>query len=191
MLSTGRRQRSGFTLVELAVTMVLVVVLALLAAPQMRLYTVNARIHSTAEAFAASVHMARAESIRRNAPVEVVLTDQAAIVENVETDSLTLTGPNWIVRQPAGVEEPQGAALFIEGFMGDADGEMVTTGASNTIRFNAAGGLTKGGMVKFTHGAIACAPDGAARCLRVTVSSGGSVRLCDPQATANDDTRRC
>lgn len=189
-LSTLRRQ-GGFTLIELVVTLVVMVVLALLAAPQMRLYMANSRILSTAEAFYGMVQMARAEAIRRNVPVELVMTDQAALPASAGTESLVVTGPNWILRQPADPAVVGSTALYIDGFSGDATGVIVATGASHTISFNAQGALATGGVVNFTHASEACQPTGSIRCLRVSVAAGGEVRLCDPQATANNDTRRC
>lgn len=197
MLSSARE--SGFSLIELMVTLVIFAVMAAMAAPSMRQYAENMKTLATAEAFSASLQQARSEAIRRNVPVELVLTTASPVPANVETSALTTSGPNWLVRQtPETADDPH---VFIEGKAGAEGGGRAgqgtsvvisTTGASS-IRFNAAGALVgAGAVVNFGQQDATCADAGGpARCLRVVASAGGQVRMCDPAATGAGDTRKC
>ncbi|MBU2285282.1 MAG: GspH/FimT family pseudopilin [Gammaproteobacteria bacterium] len=193
-----RAPARGFTLIELMVTMAVMVVLALLAVPSLSMYVENAKVRGTAEVLYASVQQARTEAIRRNATVELIFTDQAPTAGNVDTSGLTTAGPNWIIRQVP--PTPSADPIFIEGRTG-AEGcgreggisSALIAASTNTVAFNplgALGGTTPVSIDLSSHTA-GCTPGGAIRCLRVTVSTGGQARMCDPAANAAGDTRRC
>jgi type IV fimbrial biogenesis protein FimT len=154
---------------------------------------------ATAEAFVASLQQARGEALRRNIPVELILTTASPLASNVETTALTTSGPNWMVRQtPETTEDPH---VFIEGKAGAEGGGRAGQGTSvvidahtsSSIRFNAAGALVGTlATVDFKQQGATCVEDGgSARCLRVLASGGGQVRLCDPGASGAGDTRKC
>lgn len=196
MLSLPRQ--AGFSLIELLATISVMVILAVIAAPSLTTYAENAKIHATAEMFYASAQTARTEAVRRNSIVELALVSATPDAANVDTNGLTTSGPNWLIRQkpPTGSD----AHLFIEGKLG-ADGGGRATGTSvavempsKSVQFNAAGGLvgTTSAVADFkTSNGGVCAPSGSIRCLRVIVSTGGQARLCDPAITASSDPRKC
>ncbi len=66
-----RRLAGGFTLVELMVTVAVIAILAVVAMPSMTAITNNSRLNGQAEELVASMQLARAEAIRRNARVTV------------------------------------------------------------------------------------------------------------------------
>lgn len=195
MLTSARQY--GFSLIELMVTMTIFAVLAAMAAPSLSQYTENMKTLAAAESLYASLQQTRTEAIRRNVPVELIFTDQPPVASSVETNSLTTNGPNWLVRQtPVALTDPH---VFIEGKSGGEGGgrgaqgsSIVIVAGSSSIRFDATGALV-GSMVtvNLTQQNGTCAPGGEARCMRVEISVGGQVRLCDPAATTLGDTRKC
>lgn len=59
-------RRSGFTLIELMVTLAIVAILASLAAPQFQRTIANSNLKSTANSFNAAILQARSEAIKNN-----------------------------------------------------------------------------------------------------------------------------
>lgn len=190
MFSTQR----GFSFIELMITVIVLGVLATLAIPSMTQYMENSKIHATAEVFYSSIQQARTEAIRRNSPVELIFTNQAPTAANVETTGVTANGPNWLVRAASSVADTP--PTFVSGKIGSEAGGTVVIGSNATsIQFNSAGALaspTTTAVVNFSTSRANCETlGGTARCLRVTVSTGGQARLCDPVTTAANDTRKC
>jgi type IV fimbrial biogenesis protein FimT len=65
----------GFTLIELMITLSILTVLLLLAAPSYREYTANQRVKSLSNDLLVSLRFARNEAVKRNASVSVVADD--------------------------------------------------------------------------------------------------------------------
>lgn len=65
------RNQRGFTLVELMVTVAVIGILAVVAAPSMTDMVNNGRTTSQAEELVSSLQLARAEAVRRNARVTI------------------------------------------------------------------------------------------------------------------------
>lgn len=167
----------GVTLIELAVVLVILSVVALVGAPSYSEWTANARVRGIAEALTASLRFAQSESIRRNDRVDLVFTNDAPLSATV---SASATGNSWVVRT-------NGVAGVLDGKHGDEGGRGVQLNASQpVVGFNALGRLDVGAapvVVNIAH-------PGASRPLRVLLRPSGSVRLCDP-AIAGPDPRAC
>lgn len=199
MLIDSRMNR-GFSLVEVMVVITLMVILVMLAMPSLGIYTENSKIRSVAEAFASSAQKARTEAIRTNQAVQLILTTDSPVIANVGTSNLSSTAGNWIVRSVSDDATP--VYTFIEGKdaregsgRNDASTSVSISGVSNSaatsaITFNSAGSTSLGArwLVDFTSSSAACTP---VRCLRVIITSSGQIKMCEPAATAANDTRAC
>jgi type IV fimbrial biogenesis protein FimT len=192
------------TLIELMVGIAIVAILFALGAPSFTAWLQSAQIRTAAEAFQNGLMLARGEAVRRNSMVRFSLTDTADNACNV-----TVTGSNWVVSQ----DDPTGACAtpaddtvaprliqLRAGAEGSRNVQVVA--AQSSVVFNGLGRLTPvpppgadaNGEVQinFSNDLIggACAPGGPMRCLRVVVSPGGQVRMCDP-VFARPDPQGC
>lgn len=68
------RDAAGFTLVELLVTLAIMAILAMVAAPGVSQYLANQRVKGVAEELVSDLQFARMESVQKNAPVTVTFT---------------------------------------------------------------------------------------------------------------------
>jgi type IV fimbrial biogenesis protein FimT len=199
-----KRSGRGFSLIELMVAMAIMGILMALAAPSYRLWISNGKIRTTAEVIQSGLQLARAEAVRRNDLVRFQLTSS--------TDSscvLSTTTSNWVVSydDPAGACD---AGLLNEAFpvtdttnnpapriiqarsAAEGSRDVVVSAGQSTFTFNGLGRVTAVGtnpaLIDITTAtASSCKADGGSAgvntCLRVTVSLGGQIRMCDPYLT--------
>jgi len=192
-----RRFQIGMTLIEVMITIVILAILLGLAAPTLAQWAQNRQIRTAAEAIQNGLMLARAEAVRRNAIVRFNL------VSTTQGDcALSALGPNWVVS----IDDPAGKCNVAAS---DAVDPRIVQIRSNTegspnaaVNGNGATTATFNGMGLATSGAFsidisnpaggACRGAGNMTCLRVVVSPGGQVRMCDPFAgLPPDDPRRC
>jgi type IV fimbrial biogenesis protein FimT len=168
----------GFTIIELVVTVALVAILLRLAVPSFTTWVRNAQMRSVAEAVQNGIRNAQTEAVRRNRQVVFALTNDEPAVDATAVDN----GRNWFIRTvPATAGE---APEFVEGgSFGETSRGVAIAGVAE-ICFN-----SQGRLVANTTGGLACdaaataynvTQVGAERRLRVTVASGGQLRMCDP-----------
>lgn len=206
------RRALGFSLIELMVGLTLLGLLLMLGLPAFTDMLQNRKLRASAEAISAGLHAARSEALRLNRPVEFLLTDTAPDAANVGGPNINTTGPNWMIRADMG----GGAFAFIEGRAGREGQNQRDTAAMNvqlaavipadpavpaatpdTVTFTPVGRarLTANATFDITNPAGgACRTAGGdepMRCLRVLVTPGGQVRMCDPAVADNTDSRSC
>ncbi len=204
---------SGFTLIELMVTVAIFGVFFAFALPGMRTWAANRQVSLLAETIASGLREAQIGAISRAAPVQVVMTTSAVAplpanpsAVTLSTGGLALTDPavNVLVRvqgatAATGVLMSQGVAqgwrnARISGLAGATNVAGVTFSAlgraTNTV--DAAGvatPLTGNGVIVFQV-LNADLPSTATRRRCVVLSAGGAARVCDPTITTGD-TRSC
>lgn len=181
---------AGFTLIELMVTVTLLSILAMLAAPSFATWIRNSQVRASAEAMQNGLRLAQAEALRRSRQVVFSLTNSAS-----PQSSLTAVadGRYWSINTVAlGADSGNtDTAEFVEsGVLTESAGLTVTGPAS--ICFSSLGRLVVNGSpgvagADCAAGNIPAAYDfalsGADRRLRVTVAVGGQVRMCDRDKT--------
>lgn len=182
MLS-NRPSSRGFTLIEILISIVVLGVLISMGAVSFAEWLQNQHIRGAAEAGLNGLQVARSEAIRRNLPVKFVLGPSTGwTVSESATDTLVQTRAH---------ED------------GSRNAEVATTpDGATTITFMPLGGLTTNldGSSAFsridffnTVGGTCKAAGGDMRCLRLVVSAGGSMRMCDPAlpVAVPPDPRAC
>ncbi|MCC6611531.1 MAG: GspH/FimT family pseudopilin [Burkholderiales bacterium] len=202
------RRPRGFTIIELMVGLVLLGVLVTLALPSFTQMLQNTKLRAGAEAITNGLQLARSQALRRNQPVEFLLTSDDPIADNAGGPAVTTNGPHWMVRTNAGAA----GFSFVQGHSGfegssQAAGTQVQIAAvvpsspaavtAGTVTFNPMGRaeLTADATFDVSNPAGgACKTAGGnepMRCLRVVVTPGGRVRMCDPAVADATDTRAC
>lgn len=180
-MKSSARTRSGFSLIELLVTMTILGIAILMGLPSFSAWMQNTRIRNTAESILNGLQSARNEAVRRNSSVQFVLNGAAWTISCVVT---TPGCPDTDPIQSRSAGEGSGSSITI------------TAGNGNTVVFNNFGLMTTpaigaGGVAQFDvdidHAILTAA---ASRDLRITVNAGGVVRMCDPNVVA-PDARAC
>jgi type IV fimbrial biogenesis protein FimT len=177
------KRARGVTLLELMIGLTILGILLMMAMPSYSTWIQNTKIRAATESLQAGLQLARAEAVRRNAQVELVLTGSLPTPAEVGAIVPATTGPNWMVRvyQAGGIYS---AADFIEGKSateGGGAGAAIAADASR-FRFNGVGRPTP--TPAATLNIDITNPSGGDRPLKVTVSRGGVIRTCDPKLAA-------
>lgn len=211
-----RYGQHGVSLIELTIGLVIVGILLVLGTPAFRSWIQNAQIRTTAEAIHNGLQLARAEAVHRNNLVRFQLMNSLTNTCAFSTTSsnwVVSQGDTGVV--PPIVGDPSNScastpsdttAPFIiqTRSSGEGSGNAVVAADQPCIAFN---GL---GRQVFTDPATCvipappipvavnisinisnptggvCAPAGPMRCLRVVVTAGGQIRMCDPALAATD-----
>lgn len=198
------RTHSGFSLIELIVGLAILALLMALGMPQYAIFMSNARLRATAEGITNGLNLARAEAVKRNARVELILTDEEPRNALVNALPPSTSGANWVVREWVPATSNYN---FIEGKMG-AEGSGKTGGTGVVVASSSADATYDGRVIFTGFGASAlsqpisfqitypaagacAAASGPLRCLNINVSPGGQIRICDPKITDTTDTRAC
>jgi len=185
----------GFSLIELIIGMAILGILMSLAMPSFSGWIRNAKIRTTAESIQNGLQLARAEAVRRNttARFQLVSTLDSAC-------ALAAAGPNWVVSldnvagncddAPSDTVAPR--IIQLRNGAEGADNNTTIAAGQSAFTFNGMGRLTP---IPAANIAIdisnptagnCVAADGNIRCLRLVVSLGGQIRMCDPALPSND-----
>lgn len=173
----------GFTIIEVLFTVAVLGILVMMAMPTFGEWLQSQQLRAAAEASINGLQVARSEAIRRNLPVQIVFSPPT-------------TG--WAV-----TEQPP-VATFVQGRdanEGSPNAQVQPTpGGATTVTFTPLGGIGSNadGSASITKLDVtnpyggACAPAGAMRCLRIVISGGGTIRMCDPHpSVVAPDPRAC
>lgn len=203
-----RTPARGFTLVELVVVIAVLGLMMAAVAPDVSAWMRNLRIRNQAESMQSGLQRARAEAVRRNTPVTfwlVTLTD-ADVLNNDCTRAAS--GTSWVVSLddpdgkcgtgPSTSEDPR---LVVAHNAGDGGSRVAISGtlpdlstSANKVTFDGFGRIAAASVATDLHAiAIAYPADASStgdRPLRIEITPGGQIRLCDP-AVGSTDARHC
>jgi len=161
-------------------------ILIMLALPNLASWIQNTQLRTAAEGMHAGLMFARAEALRRNTVVRFQLS-LADATGACDVDASETTAPQ-IIQKRSGNE-------------GSSSAQITATGG-NTVWFNGLGRVVQPPTAPAAISQINVTnPGGGAcktatgnepmRCLRITITNGGQVRMCDPAVTDNTDPRFC
>lgn len=195
----------GFTLIELAVTTAILGILLTYAVQSYRVWIANARVRTAAETLTEGLSAARNEAIKRNRPVAFRL-----VTDLSSTCAASSSGTSWVasLNDPANncdEDISDTVAPFIVAKKSGAEGTGNVTisalsapvggvaVAANTVIFNGVGrvvltGNTPIAQIDIDSSALSAAES---RELRIVLTTGGMVKMCDPSITSVTDTRTC
>lgn len=207
-----RRAVRGMTLIELAVTLVVLGLLAFATMPTVSAWLRSTQVRNTATSMLSGLAQARNEAIRRNTPVRFSLVSLADPKSMDNSCALESTGVSWVVslRDPAGScgQAPStdpvadaaiaGNPLIVETHAGGQGGSNVVVAARTSSGAAAAASIVFNGFGRVADATpmrVIDVRDQATgndfRRLRVEVTTGGAARLCDMEVTDNTDPRFC
>ncbi len=183
----------GMTLVEFMIGLVIVAVLLSMGAPSFIEWIQNGQIRNSAEAIQNGLQLARAEAVRRNTTVRFQLASSVG-----DDCALSTSGGSWVVS----LDDPTGACASAPSDTtapriiqvrpaAEGSANAVVAAGQATFIFNGLGRLTPvpvGNVDIDISNPVggSCQPVGAMRCLRVRVSPGGQLRMCDPTRGSTD-----
>lgn len=198
------RRVRGFTMVELMVVIAIAALLLFAVVPSVADWIRNVRVRSSAESIASGVNVARMEAIRRNQIVSFWLVNSPGGTGLLDSSCVrSATSASWVVSldDPAGLCDVAPsiatAPRMVSSKAAGPTGQDVVVGgldisgnSANSVAFNGYGQPVTGvGGTPIASIDVSSAASGARR-LRIVISTGGDVRMCD-RDVSSADPRRC
>lgn len=189
---------SGVTLIETMIGIVLLGVLIALAAPSYSTLIRNNQIRTTAEAILNGLQLARVEAVKRNALVRFQL-----VSDLTNGCTLSTTGKNWVVSAdlavgkcasaPSATTAPRVVQSWTasEGAAATSVVATVSGGTDAAVIFDGYGMVATNNYITQVNVSISGSTSGEFRDLRIVVSPGGRVLMCDPAVASSEDPRKC
>lgn len=196
------RGMRGFTLIELMVVVAILGILLGIGIPSYKVWMENTKIRNEAQSITNALQLARVEAIRRNVSVrfQLVSTLDGSCANSA-------TGPDWVISMqsvagqcgaaPSDTVAPQ---LLYSHAGGVSTGKISYSGKSSAgaaaavITFNGygrvianAGGSPTMATVDVGSSILTASQQ---RNLRISVTAGGNIKMCDP-AVSVTDPRAC
>jgi len=160
----------GFTIIELLFTMAVAVILLSVGIPSFQSLMQNSRVTAQANEFVTAVHTARSEAIKRDTPVALCAS----------TDAATCAGSNnwasgWIIfTDSSGTAGTlNGTDTLLRSYKSLGGQSTLSAPSTNFVRYLQTGALA-GSAVNFTLQAPGCSGD---EVRSITISPQGHVRV--------------
>jgi type IV fimbrial biogenesis protein FimT len=201
-------RQHGMSLIEVMIGVAIFALLLSFAAPSFRTFIQNGHIRNAAEAIQNGLNLARAEAVRRNTSVQFVLGSGSSWTVGCATAIADVDGDGAddcpaTIQARSEAEGSTNAAVATSEVVAATNAAVGTPVFTTTLAFN---GLGRGTTLPAANNAIfaisnpgggTCATvngsGGSMRCLRVVVTPGGQIRMCDPArpVTTPPDPQAC
>lgn len=182
------RQNQGFSMIEMMIGLVIMAILITTGAPAFSAWLSNKQIRSGTEAMLNGIQLARAEAVRRNTTVFFSLTNSTT-----GSCALSAAGGNWVVSLATPVNRCADAvetapAQIIQVRAESETSKAVITSTQSQIFFDGLGrsNLALSLCVGLSADTGNCIGSGSEHRLRVTVSTRGQIRMCNPALDSSD-----
>ena len=187
----------GVSLIEMMIALAIVALVMFVGVPAFSGFLQNTKIRNAAETTLSGITLAHAEALRRNQTVRFQLVSTLT-----SACALSATGMNWVVSltdptSKCDVAPSEATAPQTIQKKSSSEGTQqitVATAGGSLISFNGLGRATGASITQldFSNSTGTCETVGGnMRCLRIMVSPGGQVKLCDPKVTSATDPRKC
>lgn len=178
---TAFQRETGVTLIELLVGVAILIIAAAIGLPSFATWIQNTQIRTAAESATSGLQNARAEAVRRNTPVMFVISGTGGTgttawqveVRNTAEILLSQTAGEGARNVNSSVI-PQGSTIVTFNGLGRRIGNPDNSDPIDQINFDSS--------------TISAAES---RELRITITSGGEIRMCDPNVSDSSDPRSC
>lgn len=191
--------QQGISIIEVMVAVTILAILAMVGLPSFSIWMHNTKIRTGAESMLAGLQLARSEAVRRNATVRFQF-----VTNFTNTCSLSNNVGNWIV----GLDDPTNnchvaasetvlprtiqSKSALEGSPEITVSALDSAGnAATLVAFNGMGRMTQTTMIQRIDLDSSVLASGDSRDLRILITPGGQIRMCDPNVSSTSDPRFC
>ncbi|MEW5943888.1 MAG: GspH/FimT family pseudopilin [Pseudomonadota bacterium] len=197
---TPRHLQAGLSLIELAIGLVILAILMGVAIPSFQEWIQSTQIRTGADSIQNGVQLARAEAVRRNAPVRFDLTAAGGTIAwNVGCVTASAECPATIqshsagdgtTNARAGVDTATPPSPVPAGYYGAA--LAAGAGLPAGVTFDGLGRVPGANIgADITRVDVTSAVNANARRMVVVVGSGGVIRMCDPALSLASNPQGC
>lgn len=204
-------KQRGFSIIELAVTMVIFGLLLASSMPNLSSWMRNAKLRSQAEAMQSGLQRARDEAVRRNRQVTFWLINQPSGTTLNNNCRVSSTGTAWMVSATSpdsgcagativpSATSPESAPYHLEAASGSgvtvaAYTDNTKATAASSVTFDGFGRAITSGTASSNLRRIYIAYSSTRtgdRQQRIDINTSGLVRSCDASVTTSTDPRYC
>lgn len=190
-------KQHGLTLIELMVTLTIAALMLLASVPSFSAWIANAKVRSVADEIQNGLRLAQTEALRRNRATVFALTSASPALNAPPVAN----GKNWFIQTlpltSGATSETAVSSDFVQGGNHAKQAGVVITGPA-MVCFGPLGSVVSlaassainvlGTACTSAATSYSVANSSADRALKVVVSVGGQVRMCDPKKTLSTDT---
>jgi type IV fimbrial biogenesis protein FimT len=204
MLMQRRRRASGFTMIEMAVTMTIFAILVAVGVPVMSTWVKNNKVRTVSDSLQTGLRVAQTESLRRSRQVVFALTNSTTPSTALPLPAVA-NGLSWAIWTVPSMTDNSEPPTFIQsGELSNASALVqINSNGVAAVCFNSMGRLVNNASANVnaitgagnnciqptTNPGVPGGPPvhvftistpGADRTLQVNLGLGGQVHMCDP-----------